>query len=490
MPLAIALVGIVASGSAAWYLKPSPAIPVTKFPIDLAATPPVLDAIAVSPDGRRIVYEAEDRLYLRDLDQMTSIQIPGTEQGFSPFFSPDGTRLAFTTATQLKAVDLRGGPPVVLAALDAPILQGLWHESGRLFFGQAGPFGLSSVAESGGALTPFAALGKSLDLDYPDALPGGEWILFTDQTSLNWNDASIVAQSIKTGERKVLLKGGFYARYVRTGHLVYARGGNLYAVRFDVKNLATVGNPVLMVEHVLMVGFIAGQAQFALGGNGTLIYRPGTFGQSDLALVNERGDVKHLNLPSQSYVNPQVSPDGPQIAVQTFDDSGNDRIWRNPSRRIRNCASWPGTREVRSGHGTGSESPSTRHATASVVCTGKKPMEPARQTASSRRVTTSPGCRSPGHPTGACCLSAWEPPLAVSRPTHPARTRSRNCCRTQTGPREAVHFPRTANGSRTTARRVPARRPSPFTSSRFRHRRRISRLAGITGLSELASRHE
>ena len=273
------------------------------------------------------MYQAEGRLYLRDLDQMTSIQIPGTEGGFSPFFSPDGTRIAFTTATQLKAVDVRGGLPVTLATLMAPALQGVWHESGRLFFGQTGSFGLSSVPESGGEITPFASLGKSFDVDYPDTLPGGEWILFTEQTSLNWNDASIVAQSIKTGERKILLKGGFYARYVKTGHLVYARAGSLYAVRFDAKNLAIIGNPVLMVEHVLMLGFIAGQAQFAIADNGTLIYRPGTFGQTDLALVNNAGDVRRLNLPSQTYANPQMSPDGSQIAVQSFDDTGNDRIW-------------------------------------------------------------------------------------------------------------------------------------------------------------------
>ena len=163
------------------------------------------------------------------------------------------------------------------------------------------------VPESGGAVTPFAPLGKSQDLDYPDALPGGEWILFTELTSSNWNDASIVAQSIKTGTRKTLFTGGYYARYVPTGHLVFARGGSLYAVRFDVKNLAVVGNPVLMVEHVMMIGLIAGQAQFAVARNGTLIYRPGNFGETDLALINDRGDVKRLNLPSQTYANPQLS---------------------------------------------------------------------------------------------------------------------------------------------------------------------------------------
>ena len=327
LPWATALLGIVVSGVAAWNLKPSATIPVTKFPVDLAGAPPILDALAISPDGRRIVYQAKNRLYLRDLDQMTSIEIPGTEGGFSPFFSPDGTRLAFTTSTQLKAIDVRGGLPVILANLEIPALQGIWHESGRLVFGQTGSFGLSSVPASGGAVTPFAALGKSFDLDYPDALPDGEWILFTEQTSLNWNDASIVAQSIKTGERKVLLKGGFYARYAKTGHLVYARAGSLYAVRFDAKTLTTVGNPVLMVENVRMLGFVAGQAQFALAGNGTLVYRPGTFEQTDVSLLNDRGDAKRLNLPSQTYANPQLSPDGSQIAVQSFDDTGRDRVW-------------------------------------------------------------------------------------------------------------------------------------------------------------------
>src|SRR5678816_1365503 len=44
LPWAIALVGIVASGLAAWYLKPPTTIPVTKFPVDLVGAPPILDA--------------------------------------------------------------------------------------------------------------------------------------------------------------------------------------------------------------------------------------------------------------------------------------------------------------------------------------------------------------------------------------------------------------------------------------------------------------
>ncbi len=66
----------------------------------------------------------------------------------------------------------------------------------------------------------------------PQILPDGRTVLFTLAHG-DWTDAQVVVQSLDTSERRVLIEGGIDARYLPTGHLVYALAGNLLAVPFD-----------------------------------------------------------------------------------------------------------------------------------------------------------------------------------------------------------------------------------------------------------------
>ncbi len=120
-------------------------------------------------------------------------------------------------------------------------------------------------------------------------LPGGQHVLFTlaTGTALNrWDTAHIVVQSIATGERKTIIQGGSDARYLPTGHLVYAVGGSVFAVAFDAQRLEVTGSPVPMVEGVRRASAPSGAANFSISGNGSLIYIPGT----SLDIVRSRGD--------------------------------------------------------------------------------------------------------------------------------------------------------------------------------------------------------
>jgi hypothetical protein len=71
---------------------------------------------------------------------------------------------------------------------------------------------------------------------WPDLLPDGKTVLFTVGATGSWDDAQIVAQSLATGERHVLVTGGTFPRYLPTGHLAYARGGSLMAAPFDIRS--------------------------------------------------------------------------------------------------------------------------------------------------------------------------------------------------------------------------------------------------------------
>ena len=133
-----------------------------------------------------------------------------------------------------------------------------------------------------------------------------------------------MVQSLRSGERKTLLEGGSHARYVPTGHLVFARGGVLFAVPFDLKRLEVTGGAVPIVEGVWRTpGANSGAALFSVSDTGSLIYVPGpaaaSSDQSDLALIDRKGVVTPLKVPPGVYEYPRVSPDGTRLVFGTSD---------------------------------------------------------------------------------------------------------------------------------------------------------------------------
>jgi eukaryotic-like serine/threonine-protein kinase len=110
--------------------------------------------IAVSPDGNRLAYVANRRIYLRAFNQSSAAAIPSTEVPSSPFFSPDGQWLAFWTTEGggvLKKVPVSGGAPVTLCHANSPT-GASWERNDRILIGQ-GPAGIWEVPANGGPPT-------------------------------------------------------------------------------------------------------------------------------------------------------------------------------------------------------------------------------------------------------------------------------------------------------------------------------------------------
>lgn len=168
----------------------------------------------------------------------------------------------------------------------------------------------------------------------PELLPDGQTLLFTlatGNTAENWDRAQVIAQSLKTGDRRVIVDGGSDARYLPTGHLVYAQGGLLFAMPFDPERLSTSGGRIPVVEGVRRsAGGQTGAAQFSVSNTGSLMYIPGPVAGSsaggDLALIDRKGVVEKLELPSGAYDVVRVSPDGKRVAL-AIDDSRGANIW-------------------------------------------------------------------------------------------------------------------------------------------------------------------
>lgn len=330
------------AGTAVWYLSLRPSMPlgVTRFPLTLPEGQPfsaiggLRHLIAMSPDGAQVVYAAPSRLYLRSMSQLDVKAIQGTEGYKSvtePVFSPDGRSVAFFALADqtLKRVAVMGGAAVTICPADDPF--GISWGPDSIVFGQ-GSKGIMRVSPNGGTADVLVRVKNGEEAHGPQLLPGGQYVLFTLATGTTrdrWDKARIVVQSLKSGEQTPLIEGGSDARYVPTGHIVYALGGSLYAVAFDLQRLQVTSGPVPIVEGVRRApAGVTGAAHFSFSSTGSLIYVPGPVSASsallEIALIDRKGGVEPLKLLPGPYLMPRVSPDGTRIAFGT--DEGKEAI--------------------------------------------------------------------------------------------------------------------------------------------------------------------
>ncbi len=116
----------------------------------------------------------------------------------------------------------------------------------------------------------------------------------------------IAVLDLQTGTQKVLLRGGSQARYVPSGHLVYAASGTLRAIAFDLARMEVFGTARPVVPEVVTLP--TGTAEFDIAGDGTLIYAAGgggiTAAARTLAWVDRQGREEPIKAPPRPYVDP------------------------------------------------------------------------------------------------------------------------------------------------------------------------------------------
>jgi serine/threonine-protein kinase len=353
-----AAIGIIIAGAATsavwWALRPRPEPPiVTRFSIPLADDEQVLSypfrSVAISPDGRQIVWAANLRLNMRSMGSLTPTVIAGTDNGYpvgTPAFSPDGKSIVYATlgdrasGAVLRTISAAGGVPTIVAQTGGNSASGVsWGDGGILFTDSGG--GVMRVSPNGGEPEVVVPLGQGETMHAPSWLPGSAGILFAVvkgrepgfAPTIDLWDAATIAVRTPSGERKTLIAGGSDPRYLPTGHLLYARGGRLFVAPFDVKRLAVTGNGMPVIEGVAraILGRIStGFAHADVSANGSLIYAPGPASPSSeppkLVVVDRAGHMTALKVPPGFYERPRVSPDGTQLVMGSEDATGTT-IW-------------------------------------------------------------------------------------------------------------------------------------------------------------------
>ena len=331
-----------AVGSAMALARRQVAVPaVTRFQITMSpeqvpATNFNRQVLAISRDGRTIA-TGGDRLYLRPLAEATARPVPRTEASIStshPLFAPDGRSLVFWAQADrtLKRVALDNASITTLAPLADGGYGAQWAGEEALYISESGQ-GIFKLSPNGGQPQVVVPVETDQLIYGPQLLPDGETLLFTLGTRgmASWDRAKIVTQSLRTRERQTIIEDATDGRYVSSGHLLFGRGGALFAVPFDLQKRARSGDPILVVEGIRRgAPGTSGVMHYAVSDTGTLVYIEGpvtaTATTLQMAAFDRSGVAQNLNVPLGPYSTPRVSPDGTRVAVVT-DDGRESQVW-------------------------------------------------------------------------------------------------------------------------------------------------------------------
>jgi len=301
---------------AGWALAPKSGVPAraTRFQVALPENVAFDRYVSVSPDGQKLLFNAtgeQSGLWIHELDTLAWRRLAGTDGARSPFWSPDSRWVGFAVATQLRKIEVGGGPAVTLATFDKMgVGTGAWSARGRIVFAGLGIGPLHSVADTGGPETVLTTVDPARGERFhglPAFLPDGRHFLYFVAGSPEV--AGIYGGSVDSAPaeqpRERILASAAAAQYV-DGKLLFVRDGVLMAQSFDADRLRPIGNPAAVAEQVQT---ILSSSLFSASA-GVLAYRSGSLAPGYLLTWFDRQGktIGNLGQPNEDD-GARLSPD-------------------------------------------------------------------------------------------------------------------------------------------------------------------------------------
>ena len=285
---------------------------------------------SVSPDGRQIAIDAFDgrqAIWLRSLDSVEAHPVSGAERGWQPFWSPDGSKLAFFAIGQLKVIDAVGGGPAV-ALGNAPVHQGgSFNRHGIILF--ASDSRLFTIPAAGGtpvALVMDDSTGGRSDRSFPQFLPDQRHFIYHSRS----NDGGAVRiGSLDSSATTHLVDSAYPASYAEP-YLLLVRGTTLVAQTLDLPTLALQGTPAAVIPNVVPRSLAAIPVFSASGQRVLTAKTAGAESSAKLEWFDRDGrSVGAIPQPrGVEYINPALSTKHDRVAVNRMDpETGNWDIW-------------------------------------------------------------------------------------------------------------------------------------------------------------------
>ena len=328
---AMTLAALVAAGIAWKATRPADR-PLSRFLIDLgpdAVRGGQLTAIP-SPDGRRLVFlvrgaDGLPQLATRLLNESAATLLPGTNNAEQPFFSPDGQWIGFFSGQTLKKISVQGGAAVTLWESVAPPRGAAWMPDGTIV-ANLDNVHLFRLPDTGGKPVPLGEPSKYTERNWrwPQALGDGQVLFAAGAGGLGtgYEESNLRVISLGTGQTKVVMHGGYFPRYLPSGHLVYLHQGTLFAVRFDARRLEMRGSPIPILDDVAGVP-TQGAGQFGFSQTGVLVYLNGKSSDTswNLSWVDPAGKLEPVWNSRSAILSPKISPNGQFVAGSTSEDT-------------------------------------------------------------------------------------------------------------------------------------------------------------------------
>ena len=296
----------------------------------------------ISPDGRRLALigmdpDGRSAIWVRGLHELTAAKIDGTSGASYPFWSPDGSQIAYFSDGKLKRVRMNGGAPDVLD--DAPLGRGgTWSTSGTILFVASpnDPLRIVRLEGNGQKSLAAAAGGRAPGIFHPMFLPDGRRFLFVNAGPIAGAGVPFVGALDPTREAtrySPIAETHSNLVYAAAGHdpsrgyLLYVRSSSLMAQPVDARDLEARGEARLLATGVRS-SLERWRGDFSASLNGVLVYRAARTGGRPLAWYDRRGQKIGDVSGSGSDRDVSLSPDGTLLAVQRFASSPNwSDIW-------------------------------------------------------------------------------------------------------------------------------------------------------------------
>ena len=295
--------------------------------------------VALSPDGRFVAFatgttqgRGSTRLWVRPIDSLEARELPGTEGGHLPFWSPDSDEIGYFSADKMKKVSIAGGiPQDICEAQDGR--GGTWSREGGIVFAPLNNGALARVSPNGGTVTPATVVDEAsgeIGHRFPKFLPDGRSFMFALVPPRNASMRyQIFVASLDSQQRKVLLESPSVPVYAHPGYLLFARGNNLVAQQFDRRTNALSGEAQSLGDAVssLQAQFSAGPAVSASSA-GTFIYLGGPIVNTRVVSFDRSGKpLPDIELPEGHYNELVISPDGTRLAAVRKNSTLESDVW-------------------------------------------------------------------------------------------------------------------------------------------------------------------
>ena len=292
--------------------------------------------MALSPDGRQLVFAARSgtgtQLWLRPLDSLEAHLLPGTQNAWQPFWSPDARYLAFFADGKLKKMEMASG--TVQSLCDAPDPRGgAWSHSGVIVFAPTFNSVLYQIPAEGGEASPITTLDNQKGETghrFPQFLPDGRHFLFFHYYQ-QLARKPISVGSLDSKEQKQIFQSTSMVEYAPPGYLIYVRERTLVAQRFDARNLSVFGAVTPLAEGIGVegetTGNITGRAAFTTSQSGMLAYRNDEASRTQLTWYDRKGKALGTIGPRGDHDTPAISPDGKSVVVSRQNPGEGRSIW-------------------------------------------------------------------------------------------------------------------------------------------------------------------